>query len=76
MMTPGVESETEEAEEEGAERERSGQDYEAEQVLDCIVHSDESMEYLIKFKGFAQPEWTAAANAYGCKKLIRQYEDV
>lgn len=50
---------------------------EAEQVLDCIEHfgGDESdhEEYLIKFKGYAQAEWTPAAKMVGCKKLIWQF---
>ena len=61
---------------EGAEGESGDQDYEAEEILDCIVHSDDSVEYLVKFKNYGKAEWIAAENTVGCKKLIRQYEAV
>ena len=61
-------------EQEGAEGESADQEYEAEQILDCIVHSDESLEYLVKFKSYAEAEWIATENTVGCKTLIRQYE--
>ena len=63
-------TEADEEEVEGAHAEE--QEYEAEKILDCIVHSDESMEYLVKFKGYAEAEWIAAKNTVGCKKLVRQ----
>jgi len=75
--TEGADAEGADAEDqEGAEGESAGRDYEAEKIIDCTVHSDESVEYLIKFKGYAEEEWVAAADAVGCKKLIRQYEAV
>ena len=75
--TEGADAEGADAEDqEGAEGESAGRDYEAEKIIDCIVHSDESVEYLIKFKGYAEEEWVAAADAMGCKKQIRQYEAV
>ena len=40
------------------------------------MHSDESMEYLVKFKRYAKAEWIAAEHTVGCKRLIRQYEAV
>ena len=64
--------EADEEEVEGAHAEE--QEYEADKILDCIVHSDESVEYLVKFKGYAEAEWIAAENTVGCKKLNKQYE--
>ena len=49
-------------------------EYEAEKVMDCITHSNGSVEYLIKFKGYSDTEWIPAETTVGCKKLIREYE--
>ena len=56
-------------EQEGAEGESADREYEAEEILDCIVHSDESVEYLVKFENYAETEWIAAENTIGCKSL-------
>ena len=60
-------------EQEGAEGESVDRDYEAEEILDCIVHSDESVEYLVEFKRYmyAEAEWIATKNTIGCKTLMR-----
>ena len=47
-------------EQEGSEKENAGLEYETEAILDCIVHSDELVEYLVKFKSYADAEWIAA----------------
>jgi hypothetical protein len=75
----GAHAEDEDADaedQEGAEGESGDRDYEAEEILDCIVHSDDSVEYLVKFKNYGKAEWIAAENTVGCKKPIRQYEAV
>jgi hypothetical protein len=51
--------EIDEAEDETNEENNETPEYEAECITDKLVHADGVVEYLIKFKHYDEPEWTA-----------------